>query len=206
MKPEDNRNPEDIDMAARVAALWWRKALEGRRPSNVGDGMANLMIGLVQASVATPNKSALDIFQEELKNRLVEQLTRCGQAWLSVDYGPEGMLADAFDKANARGCFPCKSHMTVYPGDVTVACGYHAPTERLLGLPLWRVERYDPSQPYASGKRYVTLYHGKDGTQAKQVFADERKLHPGIRVNEDYDDKQLHLSIRRDSNYVDTSV
>lgn len=203
MKPEDNRDPQDIEMAARVAALWWRKALEGRRPSDIGDGMGNMMIGLMQASVPTPNKSALDVFEEELRSLLIKQLTRCGQAWLDVDYGPEGMLADAFDKAKARGCFPCKSHMVVYAGDVTVNCGYHAPTERLLGLPIWSVEMYDPSQSYASSKRYYNLYHGKDGVKAKQVFADECVQRPGIKANKDYDDKQMHISLKRDGNYVD---
>ncbi len=65
------------------------------------------------------------VFMGELQKAVQKELKRLGRVYLSVDYGPDRMLAEAADKANiAYAAFPVKTSMWVSEGSVKVAYGY----------------------------------------------------------------------------------
>lgn len=197
---------KEIAQSAKIAAAWWRRALEGRYLSDAGDPSINMLTAIAQKTI-TSESSPVDIFEAKMYIALIDRMSVSKYPInLDVDYGPEGMLAFVYDDAGVRGQFPFKTHMIVSPGDVTVSCGYQAPIKRLLGKAVWRVELYRVAsrgrndRPESSD--WMTVYRGTNESEARELHALALKALPsnGL-LNAEYDRNRPHLSLTKDSSY-----
>lgn len=124
--------------AAATATKWWYDAIANGRIARVGDpddrvaGDVLAWLGLAGATGVRAAKSNADRFAVLLYDRVLSTITDPNRLdWgidLSVDYGPEDILADVAYESGIRGSFPVKTRMVVSCDRVYVACGYRAPT------------------------------------------------------------------------------
>jgi hypothetical protein len=123
------------DNAIAAAAAWWAKVLENPKFDALG-GTRDRSMEFAQvlmsrnAALNRPQLDALVRFQSALATGIRKQVyhDRCT---LSVDYGPDRVLAEAAATAGlANGLmFPCKTTMWIDSDGVRVSYGYRAPQE-----------------------------------------------------------------------------
>lgn len=153
-----------------AAVAWWADVL-GRAPvQQTGDGVVNARLRDLAPEPLTADER--EAFKAALHTWLLNCLVTNQSAGLSVDYGPDEALQDAYlaarpvlEKATP---FPVKTHMHVEPGYVTVARGYAAAHQLVYGASRWDVVLNS-----ADYKRTVP-YQGPDETEARRVFARSR--------------------------------
>lgn len=82
---------------------------------------------------------AAPVFVAELAKRIEDMIGRTDRVSLSVDYGPERVLAEAAKAAGiSTSRFPIKTHMTITPQYVTASLGYRGPDRLIWQHPDWK--------------------------------------------------------------------
>jgi hypothetical protein len=121
----------DCALFAAAAAGYWADLLRGGRSPSLTrdaghpDDARSTMGDLMLAMMPRPASDNVDIFEQRLMTLVEAQLRRCGEAWLDVDYSPEGRLAEPARTAGVSG-FPFKTHMRVDHEEMSVREGYGA--------------------------------------------------------------------------------
>ncbi len=109
-----------------AAVNWWANAIRNPKfddgDDGSGGGMAMMMATLARKS---PNEDEIEAFKVALAEELCsnENVAYLG---LSCDYGPDGTLADALQKAGMDVSLPWKTNMNFRDGKVSVSHGYRA--------------------------------------------------------------------------------
>lgn len=120
-----------FEKEAEVAANWWKNNIGVNAKQNNGDEFASLFMLMNSLKVRITDEQK-EVFLGVLKESVASELARLGRVYLSVDYGPDMILADAADKAEiSYAAFPVKTAMWVYEGKVQVACGYGAEAKEI---------------------------------------------------------------------------
>ncbi len=191
-----------IEEAATVAAAWWARQIGGHAKIETGSGMVNMVL-LRNAGPPAPKDEATR-FEEALHAKLVEQLERHGKAYLSVDYHPDGLLRQVVSEVGTRAQFPIKTSMSIRPGDVTVAAGYHAPNLRLLGEVVWQVSAFRPALCRGDTDRWATFYRGTDEAEARRMFALAVSVLPpgGTTTDRQFNPERCNVQLKRDGSDV----
>lgn len=166
-----------MSAAAVAAANWWAEAI-GSPTFDNGDAMSS-MLGSMVGSRAPVGDSAG--FAEALVAKVDERLGVMA-GWdgvdepyltLSVDYGPEQILAEA---AQAAGVglrrFPWKTSMWIYSDHVTVSAGYQAQTVLVWASDEWLSTRPDCTSQHYDEAKYATVetYHGEPWACSLPMF------------------------------------
>ncbi len=129
------------DRQIEVAVEWWARVLENpkfqtlspeerRDPASRGAAAAEM---IATAFHESPLSEQLEKFKEELAKGL-RNASKHERRWLSVDYGPCGLLGDAAERAGmvvGIQTFPWKTCMRLDDGRVSVSYGYRAEEETL---------------------------------------------------------------------------
>lgn len=117
-----------------AAVDWWTDAVQHPKMDN-GDSAMGMFMALFGGSALAKNftEGELSAFRATLAKGIETELAEGRDSVrLSVDYGPEGVLAEAGDAANMGGfAFPCKTTMYVSTTSVKVSAGYAAPYETI---------------------------------------------------------------------------
>ncbi len=120
-----------FEKEAEVAANWWKNNIGVNAKQNNGDEFASLFMLMNSLKVRITDEQK-EIFSGVLKESVASELARLGRVYLSVDYGPDMILADAADKAGiSYTAFPVKTAMWINEGKVQVACGYGAESKEI---------------------------------------------------------------------------
>lgn len=121
-----------MTLIAEAASRWWADHLrEGFTPDN-GDAMSTVVAVVAGIGRSESNADRVDSFQSILETAIDQQLTRLGSVYLTVDYGPEGILHDALAESSVRSQLPWKTSMVIHPGTIEVSQGYGAPMTRIF--------------------------------------------------------------------------
>lgn len=116
-------------LAASAAGYWADILRSGRAPSLVGDAGHGRLSDYTDMLLHTNHRpaahDAIDAFERDLAKAVAASLARCGEASLTVDYSPDGLLGDVADRHPVSG-FPFKHRMSVHEGGVSVREGYRA--------------------------------------------------------------------------------
>ncbi len=125
---------------AKRAAKWWSDHLRHGAPMDNGDtspnGPMTMMLGtLVQdrmRSQITPE--AIDRFEQELAEIIVEEAGEYTFMHIGVDYHPDGVLAQAANRARIDVDFalPWKTSMWIEKDRITVSLGYRGLVTELI--------------------------------------------------------------------------
>lgn len=172
--PHDTHHP-----AAVAIANWWADHLFGGTIGDTGDRsegagftMALAVVAGVQGRPADPSKR--DMFVDALARRVTDELARRidRPEWavtLSVDYGPDPMLADAAAEAGARGSFPWKTVTWTYLTHVVASLGYGGRDQVVWSVDGWDrpvcgVRQYGkrPESPRLPWRCSAPRYHDGD--------------------------------------------
>ena len=116
-----------------AAVDWWTNAVQHPKMDN-GDRAMDIFMSMFGGSALAKEFSAeeMQAFRSTLAKGIATEVEAYGVAYLRVDYGPEGALADAGAAAKMGGfSFPCKTSMSVNEHSVQVAAGYGAPYETI---------------------------------------------------------------------------
>ncbi len=118
----------------KVAAKWWADKLRKLGPGNFNNGDESISGGVTMAldtmlaMNSKPSDDAIDLFEEKLAKAIKEYLEKQDYIILSVDYGPDYILASIAEKSGlSTRCFPWKTTMWVRKDKVSVRAGYGAP-------------------------------------------------------------------------------
>ncbi len=168
---------ETAKSAARAAAEWWAKQVGAPLFRNVDSssgpdellrgGMAGAMQHML-ADLHPATESAGTAFADDLEKRIGDRLKRSNWVSLSVDYAPDGTLADAAQATGVNGSrFPWKTHMSVTNDYVTASLGYRAPSALIWQHPDWdrpacQTTAYD-ERTNTFGDEWCTLPKFHDG-------------------------------------------
>lgn len=131
------------EQAARATAEWWADHVFGSASGSSGDGLIDAFALLAGAQGKAAEPSKRDRFVETLTARVVKNLERDGAErfgiTLSVDYGPEGALAQVAQEIGiGGGSFPWKTSSYTYPDHATAAAGYGGRTALI-----WQAEGWE---------------------------------------------------------------
>lgn len=125
---QKNERKMQREEAIATAVNWWADAIcypefdDGRMDMN--SRIAAAMSSVLSIECKAQEEQIL-IFKEYLTNAIKKELKRKHTCTLSVDYEPEGILADAKEQANIKTPFPWKTDMWVNEQEVRVRKGYH---------------------------------------------------------------------------------
>lgn len=121
---EDRIKKAEESEAAKVAARWWRDAIDRPRLDNGDKSQAGEMATML-ATDESNNK--LDIFQTAFEGRIKEEFITRDWVSLFVNNGLDGILAESAIEAEVSGNnFPCYTGMSVKMDEVRVSAGYGA--------------------------------------------------------------------------------
>ncbi len=127
--------PDLLEPAVDAVVVWWVDAITGPARQDNGDGVQSMYLMVRAAEAPAPASGSVAAFADALKPVIMRQLAR-GRVGLFVDYGPEGILADAAKASGGSFVFPAKTRMWIEQGEVTVSCGYRAQPVRVYPPPV----------------------------------------------------------------------
>lgn len=127
--------------AALAAANWWAQQVGAPTFDNGDDGIAGALASMVaEARPVAPG--SVTAFVPELASTVREHMHPKYGVTLSVDYGPEGLLAEVAQAAGVPFArFPWKTRMSVHDQYVTASRGYRAPTVLVWASEEWLAHR-----------------------------------------------------------------
>lgn len=120
------QDPETYPPYIKAAIDWWANAVQHPKMDN-GDNTMNVFMAMFGGSCLAKEfaEDEMRAFRSTLAKGITDELESRGQSYLSVDYGPSGVLADAGEAANMGAfAFPFKTSMVVTENLVKVASGY----------------------------------------------------------------------------------
>lgn len=127
--------------SAQATAEWWADRVFGEAAATSGDGMIDVLAIAAGAQGNPAPASKRGEFVAALSARVNATLLRDDQdrfgECLSVDYGPEGALADVSRTLGLRGNFPWKTMTWTHRQYVTAALGYGASPALVWSAPDW---------------------------------------------------------------------
>jgi hypothetical protein len=133
-----------MEREARTAAKWWADQLRDQPQHDNGDALGSAFAGLVAARLPPLTYEQIAAFEQHLCAGLLVLLK--ADTWdetdpgrggyfrtVAVDYDPDPLLTGAARQAGFKADLrlPIKTVMWINPGEVSVACGYGAPEEKL---------------------------------------------------------------------------
>lgn len=115
--------------AVKAAAKWWADTLRvAPSHDNGADDPLPSMLARTLASGSKPSETQAQKFENVLFSLLMKERL---PAFLTVDYGPQGLLLEACDAAGGEdyieAYLPWKTNMNVSQDKVEVSSGYGAP-------------------------------------------------------------------------------
>jgi len=124
-----------LEDVAKVAAKWWADRIREGSKQETGDAGLNMRMALFGSMSKKPEPSQIDLLQENLMNRLIQD--HSGIVVLRVDYDPCEHLHLAATSAGIRvnnHTFPCKTTMWIENDKISVKFGYGARIEIIYPL------------------------------------------------------------------------
>lgn len=118
----------------QVAIDWWLKQLSSMDESTMDNGEDNALLKrlmLINKMHSKPlNDKDKEIFFTKLSSYIDKEVERDGYCIISVDYHPEGILAELSNELDiSESLFPIKTNMWVFKDKIEVRLGYNGNTE-----------------------------------------------------------------------------
>ena len=122
-----------------AAANWWTEAIHQPQFKTLADAEKDdgAKIAQMMATISAPKKSAMQL--ERFRIALADALRRDQPSYVSVDYNPDLILAEAASEAGFEPsmlAFPWKTSMWLSNGEVRVRHGYGAEVVTIYAPPM----------------------------------------------------------------------
>lgn len=121
-----------IETSAYHTAKWWSEQIAEPTTQDAGDAMINAFASMASRSALRPTRDQLDVFEVALADLIAEQLHLFSHVSVYVDYGPDGYLTQACEKAGidpGSSIFPIKTASYSTLSTVEASRGYRAPKQ-----------------------------------------------------------------------------